>query len=175
MEEALLLIQKIKAMYQSKAFSKSDQSIAEYILNDPGCLAGATANSLAKGIFQTEGIRKGVSGGWIMAGGVICYVVLLVISNLVFHRMVTTELFLIVGWAVLNLVTVNTLYASGLFSAGISVVFCVLTLAVVVGSLYCYMIYYNLEKWKGYIDGFLPLVMVGIAMLVMAGVMFYKK
>ena len=25
--------------------------------------------------FQTEGIRKGVSGGWIMAGGVICYVV----------------------------------------------------------------------------------------------------
>lgn len=46
---------------------------------------------------------------------------------------------------------------------------------VVVGSLYCYMIYYNLEKWKGYIDGFLPLVMVGIAMLVMAGVMFYKK
>ena len=121
-------------------------------------------NWMSQGIFQTEGIRKGVSGGWIMAGGVICYVVLLVISNLVFHRMVTTELFLIVGWAVLNLVTVNTLYASGLFSAGISVVFCVLTLAVVVGSLYCYMIYYNLEKWKGYIDGFLPLVMVGIAM-----------
>ena len=77
-------------------------------------------NWMSQGIFQTEGIRKGVSGGWIMAGGVICYVVLLVISNLVFHRMVTTELFLIVGWAVLNLVTVNTLYASGLFSAGIS-------------------------------------------------------
>ena len=92
-------------------------------------------NWMSQGIFQTEGMRKGVSGGWIMAGGVICYVVLLVISNLVFHRMVTTELFLIVGWAVLNLVTVNTLYASGLFSAGISVVFCVLTLAVVVGSL----------------------------------------
>ena len=54
-------------------------------------------NWMSQGIFQTEGIRKGVSGGWIMAGGVICYVVLLVISNLVFHRMVTTELFLIVG------------------------------------------------------------------------------
>ena len=49
-------------------------------------------NWMSQGIFQTEGIRKGVSGGWIMAGGVICYVVLLVISNLVFHRMVTTEL-----------------------------------------------------------------------------------
>ena len=44
-------------------------------------------NWMSQGIFQTEGIRKGVSGGWIMAGGVICYVVLLVISNLVFHRM----------------------------------------------------------------------------------------
>ena len=132
-------------------------------------------NWMAQGIFQTDGIRKGVSGGWILAGGVICYIVLLVISNLVFHRMVTTELFLIVGWAVLNLVTVNVLYTSGLFSYGISIAFCVLTLAVVVGSLYCYMIYYKLEKWKGYIDGFLPLVMVGIAMLLMVAVMFYEK
>lgn len=132
-------------------------------------------NWMAQGIFQTEGIRKGASGGWILAGGVICYIVLLVISNLVFHRMVTTELFLIVGWAVLNLVTVNVLYTSGLFSYGIFIAFCVLTLAVVVGSLYCYMIYYKLEKWKGYIDGFLPLVMVGIAMLLMVAVMFYEK
>ena len=37
-----------------------------------------------------------------------------------------------------------------------------------VGSL-SYMIYYELETWKGYIDGFLPLVMVGIVMLVLAG------
>ena len=132
-------------------------------------------NWMGQGIFQAEGIRKGVSGGWILAGGVICYIVLLVISNLVFHRMVTTELFLIVGWAVLNLVTVNVLYTSGLFSYGISIAFWVLTLAVVVGSLYCYMIYYKLEKWKGYIDGFLPLVMVGIAMLLMVAVMFYEK
>lgn len=127
------------------------------------------------GDFSDGRDRKGASGGWILAGGVICYIVLLVISNLVFHRMVTTELFLIVGWAVLNLVTVNVLYTSGLFSYGISIAFCVLTLAVVVGSLYCYMIYYKLEKWKGYIDGFLPLVMVGIAMLLMVAVMFYEK
>ena len=98
-----------------------------------------------------------------------------VISNIVFHRMVTTELFLIVGWAVLNLIVVDTLYASGLFSDGVSSLFVVLTLIVVVASLYCYMIYYDLEKWKGYIDGFLPLVMVGIAMLAMARVMFLRK
>lgn len=132
-------------------------------------------NWMAQGIFQAEKVRAGVPGGWILAGGVIGYVVLLVISNIIFHRMVTTELFLIVGWAVLNLIVVDILYASGLFSGGVSAVFMVLTLIVVVASLYCYMIYYDLEKWKGYIDGFLPLVMVGIAMLAMAGVMFLRK
>lgn len=48
MEETLLLIQKIKAMYHTKTFSKSDDCIAEYILNNPDCLAGATAYSLAE-------------------------------------------------------------------------------------------------------------------------------
>ena len=131
-------------------------------------------NWMAQGIFQAEKVRAGIPVGWILAG-VIGYVVLLVISNIVFHRMVTTELFLIVGWAVLNLIVVDTLYASGLFSDGVSSLFVVLTLIVVVASLYCYMIYYDLEKWKGYIDGFLPLVMVGIAMLAMARVMFLRK
>ena len=132
-------------------------------------------NWMAQGIFQAEKVRAGIPVGWILAGGVIGYVVLLEISNNMFHRMVTTELFLIVGWAVLNLIVVDTLYASGLFSDGVSSLFVVLTLIVVVASLYCYMIYYDLEKWKGYIDGFLPLVMVGIAMLAMARVMFLRK
>lgn len=132
-------------------------------------------NWMVQGIFQAEKVRAGIPVGWILAGGVIGYVVLLVISNIIFHRMVTTELFLIVGWAVLNLIVVDTLYASGLFSDGVSSLFVVLTLIVVVLSLYCYMIYYDLEKWKGYIDGFLPLVMVGIAMLAMARVMFLRK
>ena len=63
-------------------------------------------NWMAQGIFQAEKVRAGIPGGWILAGGVIGYVVLLVISNIIFHRMVTTELFLIIGWAVLNLITV---------------------------------------------------------------------
>ena len=104
---------------------------------------------MAQGIFQAEKVRAGIPVGWILAGGVIGYVVLLVISNIVFHRMVTTELFLIVGWAVLNLIVVDTLYASGLFSDGVSSLFVVLTLIVVVASLYCYMIYYDLGEVEG--------------------------
>lgn len=48
MDETLLLVQKIKAMYSTRNFSKSDNSIAEYILANPDCLANATANSLAE-------------------------------------------------------------------------------------------------------------------------------
>lgn len=48
MDESLLLVQKIKAMYSARNFSKADNSIAEYILGNPDCLAGATANSLAE-------------------------------------------------------------------------------------------------------------------------------
>lgn len=48
MEETLLLVQKIKAMYNTRTFSKSDNAIAECILANPDCLTGATANSLAE-------------------------------------------------------------------------------------------------------------------------------
>ena len=48
MEETLLLVQKIKAMYNTRTFSKSDNAIAECILANPDCLTGATANSRAE-------------------------------------------------------------------------------------------------------------------------------
>lgn len=48
MDETLLLVQKIKAMYNTRTFSKSDNAIAEYILANPACLSGSTANSLAE-------------------------------------------------------------------------------------------------------------------------------
>lgn len=49
MEESLLLIQKIKALYHTRAFSKSDDLIAEYLLEDPDRLTAATVYSLAEG------------------------------------------------------------------------------------------------------------------------------
>ena len=47
MEESLLYIQRIKALYDTRVFSKSDRAIADYILSDPTCIAGSTASSLA--------------------------------------------------------------------------------------------------------------------------------
>ena len=48
MQESLLYIQRINALYNTGAFSKSDLLIADYILENPTCIASSTANSLAE-------------------------------------------------------------------------------------------------------------------------------
>lgn len=48
MQESLLIVQKIKAMYQNKSVSKADSLIADYIIENPDCLLDATAYSLAE-------------------------------------------------------------------------------------------------------------------------------
>ena len=48
MDESLLYIQRIKAMYQSRTFSKSDRLIADYILAHPTCVASTTAAELGE-------------------------------------------------------------------------------------------------------------------------------
>jgi len=48
MRESLLYIQRIRALYNTRAFSKSDHLIADYILENPTCITSSTANSLAQ-------------------------------------------------------------------------------------------------------------------------------
>ena len=48
MQESLLYIQRINALYNTRAFSKSDTLIADYILANPTCVTTSTANSLAE-------------------------------------------------------------------------------------------------------------------------------
>lgn len=48
MQESLLYIQRIHALYNTRAFSKSDMLIADYILEHPTCITTSTANTLAE-------------------------------------------------------------------------------------------------------------------------------
>ncbi len=47
MQESLLYIQRIRALYNTRTFSKSDLLIADYILENPACISTSTASSLA--------------------------------------------------------------------------------------------------------------------------------
>ena len=53
---------------------------------------------------------------YLIPAGVVMYVMLLLITRTVFHRVVTTELILIVLWAVLEIAVINKLNAGGFLS-----------------------------------------------------------
>jgi hypothetical protein len=108
-----------------------------------------------------------IPGSWLLWGGVLLYGGLLALTAFLFHRPVTTELILIVGWAMLALAEISALYAFGALTHSTAILQAVITAAAAVISLVCYLLYYHLDAAAGYIDGIMPLVLVA---LVMAGI-----
>ena len=104
---------------------------------------------------------------YVLLGGAAAYVILLAATLLLLKRPVTTELFLIVGWAMLALAEVNTLYGTGRFSHGASLALSVVIGAAALVSLVCYVLYYKLDSGAGYLDGMVPLL---LAALIMVGI-----
>ncbi len=98
-------------------------------------------------------------------GGIIAYAVLFIVSLAILKRPVTTELFLIIGWSVLILLEMNSLYSLGYYSKTAAVAVIIITLIAGMISLVCYALYYNLDSVKGYIDGLIPLALAAIVML----------
>ncbi|MCL2319820.1 MAG: hypothetical protein FWC45_07020, partial [Treponema sp.] len=111
-----------------------------------------------------------VSGRYILWGGIAVYLILLFVTVKLLERPATTELILIVGWAMLVLAEINALFASGLFSQRLSVGFIAVLCAAFVISLVCYVLYYRLDSLAGYIDGMIPLL---LSVLVMAGISIF--
>lgn len=136
-------------------------------------LIPAFAAGLAAIILAIKGIQSAPAGtalfpnGLLLWGGIALYFLLLAVTRLLWKRSVTTELILIVGWTILALSEINTLYGIGRFPHGLAVLFIVVIGAVALISLVCYVLYYNLGNRAGYFDGMVPLLLVA---LVSAGV-----
>ncbi len=134
-------------------------------VNTRWILIPAFALGLSSIFVTLYGIRKGdirhilIPKDWILWGGIGAYVVLLLVTYLFFKRPVTTELLLIVGWAMLALGEINALYGMEIFSRRTAVIFCGVTAAGVLASLVCYVLYYRLGNTAGYIDGIIPLIL----------------
>ena len=114
-----------------------------------------------------ETVNIGIPGIGIIIGGIFLYVTLLFITKTVFNRQVTSELFIIVGWAVLEISAVNYAYSVGAMQINRFFMWSIVILVGAVICLMCYVMYYNLPYFKGYIDGCISLIIVGITMLVM--------
>ncbi len=129
----------------------------------PAFVAGLAAIILAVKGIQSASIRVTLfPGGLLLWGGVAAYFILLTVTALLFKRQVTTELFLVVGWAVLALSEINALYGAGRFSHGPAVAFAVVIGVATLINLVCYVLYYHLGARAGYVDGMIPLLMVAL-------------
>jgi hypothetical protein len=140
----------------------------------PAIIAGLIAVVFAvKGIssasIETVLFPKGI----LLWGGIAVYLILLVVTYLFFKRPVTTELFLIIGWAVMILSEINVLYGLGRFSYSHVIVFIIVIGVATLISLVCYVLYYNLGGLAGYLDGMVPLLLAALVTAIISIAMIF--
>ena len=105
---------------------------------------------------ETAGTKYGQM--YIIIGGIAAYIILMVITKVAFNRIVTSELFLIVGWTILELSLLNRLDGSNLLSGtGLMVVYVSVVLAFII-SMILYVAYYRMEDNAAFYSAMVPLV-----------------
>ncbi len=127
-------------------------------------LLGAVTAGIAAVALMLSGITAAPRGAAlfpphsILWGGVAAYLILLAGTWFLWKRPVTTELILIVGWAMLELSAVDALYGAGNFRRGPAIGLSVMTGLAAVLCLVCYVLYYRLGQRESYTDGMIPLI-----------------
>lgn len=116
------------------------------------------------GIISKSGRPVRIPVFLIILGAVVIYVLLMVGSSLLLHRQVTTELFLIIGWLMLEIISYQSAYRMEIFGTTGMNIFIAVAAIVAVLSLYFYMQYYNVSEIRGYIYGMIPLITVALCM-----------
>ena len=105
---------------------------------------------------ETAGTKYGQR--YIIIGGIAAYIILMMVTKYAFNRIVTSELFLIVGWTMLELSLLNRLDDSNLLSGtGLMVVYVSVVLAFII-SMILYVAYYRMEDNVAFYSAMVPLV-----------------
>ena len=88
----------------------------------------------------------------------------------------TTELILIVGWAVMEAIVITRLDAAGLLGSRSFFIMCLVLAVAVVISLVLYVAYYRMEEMKAFYAAMVPLVTEAMTMIILvATVLSYKN
>ena len=119
---------------------------------------------LVTGMQELPAVRGKLSNLTLTVIGIAAYIVLLIVTNRLLHRQVTTELLLIVGWTILELCVQNSLYRSGGPALSLTLVYMIITIAVAVIGMLCYLSYYNLEARRAFYTGMVPLILFAVVM-----------
>jgi hypothetical protein len=105
----------------------------------------------------------------ILLGSGALFVVLLLVTVIIFRRTVTSELIIIHIWAALELSVVAVLYGTGQFAPGRAAALAALVGIAFAASLICYVLYYRLDGMARYWDGMIPLILAVFVMAVFLG------
>lgn len=103
--------------------------------------------------------------------GIAAYILLMFVTKYGFQRIVTTELFLIVGWTLLELTFINRLYAGELLSGTRFNVMCIVIAAAFIISMVLYVAYYKMDEMKAFYVAMIPLVTEGLSMGVLVALL----
>ena len=118
---------------------------------------------------ETAGTKYGQM--YIIIGGIAAYIILMMVTKYAFNRIVTSELFLIVGWTILELSLLNRLDGSNLLSGtGLMVVYMSVVLAFII-SMILYVAYYRMEDNAAFYSAMVPLITEAASMGVLIGML----
>ena len=98
--------------------------------------------------------------GLICIAGVILYIFLLFLTGKLLGRPVTTELFLINGWLVLELCVINAAAGEGRAMSHIMIAIIIVAVLWAV-SMVLYMLYYRMEPGPAFYAAMVPLIAIG--------------
>ncbi len=136
-------------------------------------LLGLTINMA--GIVRLPSEKGFTSGIIIVVDGIVAYIILLYGTRIFLHRQVTSELFLIVGWTMLEVASINRAFAWGIVTLDKVTFFLIITAIAAILSLFFYLQYYRVKPMTGYIFGMVPLITEGITMIIFEFLTRYMK
>jgi hypothetical protein len=121
-----------------------------------------------------EAGRK-VSGRLILFAAVVLYLVMLLLTTRVFHRIVTTELVLITGWAALELNAVSALTGAAVFRSPQAAAMTIVIAAAYIISMVLYVAYYRMQEDRAFYAAMIPLITEAVSMALMVIVMLVSS
>lgn len=136
--------------------------IRETLLVVTGILGIAGLALILEACAQVRGPIRYVR--MIAAGGA-ALIALALITMIGMHRMITTELLLIVFWTCMEICVLGALCGQGVYGRRSMILLCAAVLAAAAVSLVSYMKYYELEPMAAFYDGMVPLVVFGAVTL----------
>ncbi len=99
--------------------------------------------------------------------GIAAYILLLIVTRYGFGRIVTTELFLIVGWTLLEMTLINRLYAGEFLQGRSFYLMSAVIVAAFIISMVLYVAYYRMEEMKAFYAAMVPLITEALSMTVL--------